>query len=72
MADDTPKTSTVSITNTSGGPKVVNAQPIVTLQDGESADVEITDAELAVAKSTGWFEMSKAGSAKAQDKPDAA
>lgn len=47
-----------TITNNSGGPKVLNARPVVTLQDGETADdVEISEAELSAAATTGWFEI---------------
>lgn len=61
MSDLTKQT----ITNVSGGPKVVNAVPTVTLQAGESAEVEMTAAELKVAKGTEWFEFGKAAAAEA-------
>ena len=54
MADD-PKFSKHTITNVSDGPKVVNAKTVITLQPGESADVEMTEGEFASAKSTEWF-----------------
>lgn len=57
----------LTITNVSGGPKVVNAVPIVTLQPGESRDVEMIDAEVKVAKGTEWFEFK--GGADADSKP---
>lgn len=61
MADDTPKMTKATVTNVTDGPRVLNAQPIVTLQPGESTDgdVNISQAELDVAKSTGWFDFGK-------------
>jgi hypothetical protein len=61
MADDAPKMTKATATNVTDGPRVLNAQPIVTLQPGESTDgdVNISQPELDVAKGTGWFEFGK-------------
>jgi len=61
MADDTPKMTKATVTNVAEGPRVLNAVPIVTLQPGQSTDgdVDISQAELDVAKKTGWFEFGK-------------
>lgn len=69
---DAPKTEKVTLTNVSGGPKVVNAVPIITLHHGESADVEMTEGELAVAKGHDWFEFGKAAASKAAKGDDTA
>lgn len=59
-----------TVTNTSGGPKVLNAKDIRVLQAGETAeDVEISEAELEAAKGTEWFGFGKAA-AKAADPLD--
>lgn len=47
----------VTLKNVSGGPKVVNSVPIVTLQHDEKASVEMTAAELSVIKENGWYEI---------------
>lgn len=69
MADDTPKMTKATFTNVTDGPRVVNAVPIVTLQAGESTDgdIDISQAELDVAKGTGWFDFGKAAAKKAAD-----
>ena len=47
-----------TITNISGGPRVINgADGPITLANGESADIDVSDAELKVAKGTEWFEF---------------
>lgn len=61
------------VTNTSDGPKVLNSTPPTVLQAGASTDgpVEISDAELAIAKDHGWFEFGKAAAKEAETKPAA-
>ncbi|MBI5111856.1 MAG: hypothetical protein HZA68_07775 [Rhodovulum sp.] len=46
------------ITNTQAGPRGVNAAsgPII-LHPGETAELDLSDAEQAVARRTGWFEF---------------
>jgi hypothetical protein len=61
-----PKFSKQTITNVSGGPKIINGRSAVLLQHGETVeDVEINDAEFDVAKSSGYFEFGKAAAARA-------
>lgn len=57
----------VALINVSGGPKVLNALPVIVLQAGQGTDgeVEISDAELAAVEATGWFEVV----AEAEDAP---
>jgi hypothetical protein len=61
-----------TITNVSGGPKIVNGmEGAVLIADGTSETVEISDAELKVAKATEWFEFGDKAAkeaAKADDK----
>lgn len=60
-----------TITNTTGGPRIVNgAEGPVSIPAGGSAEVDVSDAELKVAKATEWFEFGKAAAkeaAKAED-----
>ena len=59
-----------TFTNTSGGPRVVNGvDGPVTIANGDSAEVEVSDPELKSAKATGWFETG-AKAAKEADKAD--
>ncbi|WP_333571318.1 hypothetical protein [Sphingomonas sp.] len=44
-----------TVTNTTGGNKVVNSVPPAILTPGETMDLEISDAELEVMRGTGWF-----------------
>ena len=48
----------MQITNKSDGPRGVNTTsgPVL-IEPGQSVDVELSDAELKVAKSTGWFRI---------------
>ena len=48
---------TVTLTNIAAGPRVINAEPVILLQAGATADVVMNDAELKAAKATGWFAM---------------
>lgn len=65
MADQ--KTVKHVVTNTTGGPKVLNAITPGILKAGDSTDdpVEMTEAEYEAAKATGWFKFGSA--AKAAD-----
>lgn len=65
------KTSKHTVTNTSDGPKVLNSTPPTILQAGASTDgpVEISDAELAIAKEHGWFKLG--GHKESETKPAA-
>lgn len=66
MAD----TKKFTVTNTHSGPRVLNSVPVRVLQPGETVeDVEMTDAEHAIAKAGEWFEFGKAAAAKADEKP---
>lgn len=60
-----------TFTNTADGPRIVNgSEGPVSILPGQSADVEVSDAELKSAKATEWFELgSKAAkeAAKADD-----
>lgn len=57
-----------TITNTTDGPKIVNGEAGgVLIAAGASEEVEISDAELAIAKGTEWFEFG-AAAAKAAAK----
>lgn len=55
----------MKITNTQPGPRGVNAigGPVL-IEPGQTADVEMSAAELKVAKATGWFDIS--GKAKTE------
>lgn len=60
----------MKITNVAKGPRGLNTKDGQVLVDpGQSVEVEMADAELAVAKKTGWFEFGKA-SAKAEKPAD--
>lgn len=60
------------VTNSSDGPKIVNALTPVILQPGESTDgaVEMTEAEYAVAKDGGYFAFGAAAAKAAADPLD--
>jgi len=46
------------VKNITDGPKIINATPIAILQGGEEQDdLTVSDAELASASKTGWFEI---------------
>lgn len=63
----------MKITNTQAGPRGLNAKdgPVL-VEPGQTVDVDMEVAELAVAKKTGWFEFSAAAKAhKAHDADDA-
>lgn len=46
------------VKNITDGPKIINGEPNVVLQAGEERDdLVISDAELASARGTGWFEI---------------
>lgn len=48
----------MKITNTSQGPRGVNTvEGPVLLEPGQSVDVELSEAEAKVARSTGWFKF---------------
>jgi len=48
----------MKITNLTDGPRGVNATSgSVLIEPGASVDVDLSDAELKVAKATGWFEF---------------
>ncbi|TPN26659.1 hypothetical protein FKO01_25440 [Mesorhizobium sp. B2-3-3] len=50
----------MKVTNTQKGPRGLNTLDGAVLVDsGQAVDVELSDAELAVAKKTGWFEFGK-------------
>ena len=60
-----------TFTNVSGGPRIVNGSDgPVSIQPGQSAEVEISDAELKSAKSTEWFEFGKAAAKEAAKADD--
>ncbi len=53
------------ITNTQVGPRGLNAiSGPVMLDPGQSIDVEMSEAETAIAEATGWFEFSEAEAEK--------
>lgn len=53
-----------TIKNMTDGPKVLNAVPVIVLQAGETAEVEIVDAEFDAAILSEWFEEAKPAKAK--------
>lgn len=60
----------MKITNTQAGPRCLNTKdgPVL-VEPGQSVDVEMEAAELAVAKKTGWFEFGAAAkAAEAEEK----
>ena len=69
---DAPKTGKHVVTNTSDGPRMLNAMPPIVLKAGESTDgsVEMTEAEQDGAEKSGWFKFGAAAAkaAKADDK----
>lgn len=64
-----------SVKNITEGPKGLNsAGGPVLIEAGDTADVDLNDAELAVSQATGWFEISSTRgkkSAKAEDESPA-
>ncbi|TPL06679.1 hypothetical protein [Mesorhizobium sp. B2-4-11] len=58
----------MKVTNTQAGPRGLNTKtgPVL-VEPGQSVDVEIDDAELKVAKATGWFDFGKAAAKAATD-----
>lgn len=57
-----------TFTNVSGGPRIVNGVAgAVVIGPGMSEEVDVSDAELKIAKSTEWFELG-AAAAKAATK----
>lgn len=66
MAEEKAKFTKHTITNVSGGPKVINSPQGHILQAGQVAeDVELNEAELASAKATGYFEFGAAAAKRA-------
>lgn len=60
-----------TITNISAGPRVANGvEGPVTIPAGGSAEVDMSDAELKVAKSTKWFEFGKSAAKEAAKADD--
>lgn len=58
------KTAKHTVTNLTDGPKVLNAYPsAMVLQAGETADVEMTEAEATAAVVSEWFGFGKAKAA---------
>lgn len=63
----------MKVTNTQAGPRGLNTKdgPVL-VEPGQTVDVEIEAAELAVAKKTEWFEFGAAAAkAAADDKAEA-
>lgn len=57
-----------TITNTTEGPRVVNgAEGPVTIPAGGSVEVDLSEAEFKVAKSTEWFDFGKTAKPKGED-----
>lgn len=58
----------MKITNTQAGPRGLNTKegPVL-VEPGQTVDVEVDAAELAVAKNTGWFEFGAAAAKAASD-----
>lgn len=55
----------MQVTNTQKGPRGINtAQGPVLIEPGQTVDVEVSEAELKVARASGWFEFGKAAAAK--------
>jgi len=60
----------MKVTNIEKGPRGINAKGGTVLVDpGETVEVEVSAAELKVAKATGWFEFS--GKAAKDEEPKA-
>jgi hypothetical protein len=71
MAD--PKFSKQTVTNVSPGPRVLNSREGHILQPGQTLeDVDVNDAELEIAKATGYFEFGKAAAKRAAEESEAA
>lgn len=62
----------MKVTNIENGPRGINTESgTVLVEAGQTVDVEVSTAELKVAKATGWFEFSGAKAAKEETKtPD--
>lgn len=58
----------MKVTNNQAGPRGLNAKdgPVL-LDPGQTVDVEMSDAELKVAKATGWFSFAGKDSAKSAE-----
>lgn len=70
MAD--PKFSKQTVTNISLGPRILNSREGHILQPGETVeDVDVNEAELEIAKSTGYFEFGKAAAKRAAEEASA-
>jgi len=61
----------MKVTNISNGPRGINGKdgPVL-IEAGETSEVEVNDAELKVAKSTGWFDFGAKAAADAEKKDD--
>lgn len=58
----------MKVTNNQAGPRGLNTLDGAVLVDpGQSVDVDLSDAELKVAKATGWFSFDSKGSAKSKE-----
>ena len=58
----------MKITNTQKGARGVNTKdgPVL-IEPGETADVELSEAEAKIAKATGWFEFGAAAAKAAEE-----
>ncbi|MER9829175.1 hypothetical protein NKJ51_12410 [Mesorhizobium sp. M0134] len=58
----------MKVTNNQAGPRGINTTsgPVL-LDPGQTADVEMSSAELKVAKATGWFSFAGKGSSKSDE-----
>lgn len=62
MADETPKATKYGVKNVSNGPRGINTpEGNVMLERGQVKNLDLTDAEKAMADKTGWFEFGDTG-----------
>lgn len=60
----------MKITNTQTGPRGVNSLTgSVIVEPGQTVDIDVSDAELKVAKATGWFKIDGTAAPKSDEEP---
>ncbi|XKI87793.1 hypothetical protein ACIU1A_09255 [Mesorhizobium sp. ORM16] len=59
----------MKVTNTQAGPRGLNTKdgPVL-VEPGQTVDADLSDAELKVAKGTGWFEFGAAAAKAVEEK----
>jgi hypothetical protein len=60
----------MKISNTQAGPRGINsATGPVLIEPGQTVDIDVSDADLKVAKATGWFKIDGASATKSDEEP---